>query len=118
MVFACNGDYLVKLKKKTLSGEKSNLHVLLDLQKSVKNFIVHSLYISDTMPIMPRNKSLYNAHVLCARFELMFSIFLLFHVKPKLKYMLKNLLIRNKCSDQYMRNLYCLASELAFLVMR
>ena len=25
---------------------------------------------------------------------------------------------RGKCSDQYMRNLYCLASELAFLVMR
>ena len=42
------GDFLVKLKKKTLRGEKSNLYVLPDLQKRVKNFIVHSLYISDT----------------------------------------------------------------------
>lgn len=91
MVFPCNGDYLVKLKKKTLSAEKSDLYVLPDLQKSVKNLIVHSLYISDTMPIMPRNTYLYNARVLCTRFELMFSILLLFHVKPKLKYVKKNI---------------------------
>ena len=43
-LFACDGDYLVKLKKKLLSGEKSNLYVLPDLHKSVKNFIVYFRY--------------------------------------------------------------------------
>ena len=92
MVFAGNGDFLVKLKKKIEWG-KSQLYVLPDLQKSVKNFIVHSLYISETMPIMPRNKSLYNAHVHTV-WTYAFQFFI-FYVKPKFKYLFKNVLIRN-----------------------